>query len=126
MLQGDLGLDQVLKGSLGLHQPFLKLVDGVLDFPDLTHQPEGAGKSWSVIFSVLDQSHHLLEVLPVVGVVSAQLHVRPAAPLLQSSLGHLQRRVFVSQGLFQGLNQHLRLEDLLKGLEEDTEHILAT
>lgn len=68
----------------------------------------------------------LLRVLPVVGVVSAELHVRPAGPLLQPGLGHLQRRIFVSQGLFQGLNQHLCLEDLLKGLDGDTTHILET
>lgn len=43
VLQRDLGLDQVLQGDLGLHQSLLELLDGILDLPDLTHEPGGGG-----------------------------------------------------------------------------------
>lgn len=57
VLQGDLGLDQVLQGDLGLHQSLLELLDGILDLPDLTHEPGGEGgkvPSWSLTFSMVD------------------------------------------------------------------------
>lgn len=38
MLQGDFGLDQSLQGVLSLHQPLLKLKDGVLDLSHLSHK----------------------------------------------------------------------------------------
>ena len=59
--------------------------------------------------------------LPVVGVVPAELDVGPAGSLLQSGLSHFQRTLLVSQGLFQRLDQHLGLEDLLQSLDEEME-----
>jgi len=50
------------------------------------------------------------------GVVPAKLHVGPPRPLLEPGLGHLQRVLLVPQRPFQGIDQHLCLEDLLQGL----------
>lgn len=52
-------------------------------------------------------------------VVSAELYVGPAGPLLQPGLGHFQRALFVSEGLLQRFDQHLCLEDLLQCLDEN-------
>lgn len=56
-------------------------------------------------------------------VVPAELYVGPAGPLLQPSLGHFQRTLFVSEGPLQRLNQHLCLEDLLQSLGYETRKI---
>lgn len=58
--------------------------------------------------------------VPVVWVVPAELYVGPAGPLLQPGLGYFQWALFVSEGLLQRLYQHLRLEDLLQSLGEET------
>ena len=58
--------------------------------------------------------------LPMVRVVPAELYVWPTGPLLQPGLSHFQWALLVSQGLLQRLDQHLGLEDLLQGLDEQT------
>lgn len=61
--------------------------------------------------------------LPIMWVVPAEFYVWPAHPLFQPGVGHFQWVLLVSQCLFERLNQHLSLEDLLQSLGEQTKWI---
>lgn len=64
------------------------------------------------------------KVAPMMWVVSTELHVGSTGSLLHTGLSHFERVLLVTNRLFQGVNEHLGLVDLLKGLKERREMCL--